>query len=255
MIPAAHNTPRQGLATLRAIAVDLLAGSVLLFGVTITTRWFLDLPPTYVIATVGLYGAVAIALAAASPRLFRDSGMGAANRVTLARASLILPLASLVWHPEALTPVGGWWIIGLGTAAMVLDAVDGWVARRTHSATEFGARFDMELDTLLICILALLVWRSAKVGSWVVLLGVMRYMFVLAGYAWNWLRAELPPSLRRKTACVIQGVALLVCLGPIIPSPMAVLAATLGLATVSYSFAVDVRWLYLHAANRSSTQS
>jgi phosphatidylglycerophosphate synthase len=34
----------------------------------------------------------------------------------------------------------------LSTAVLMLDGVDGRVARRTGSQTGFGARFDMELD-------------------------------------------------------------------------------------------------------------
>jgi hypothetical protein len=43
--------------------------------------------------------------------------------------------------------------------------------------------------------------------------------------------------------CVVQGIALLVCLGPIVPADMAVAAAAVGLATLAWSFGVDVVWL------------
>jgi hypothetical protein len=41
---------------------------------------------------------------------------------------------------------------------------------------------------------------------------------------------------------VVQGVVLLVALGPIIPGWMAVAVAAAGLAALAYSFAIDVRW-------------
>jgi phosphatidylglycerophosphate synthase len=126
---------------------------------------------------------------------------------------------------------------------MVLDGVDGQVARRTRSATAFGARFDMELDSLLMLVLAALVWRSGQVGPWVLLLGLPRYLFVAAGRLRPWLRAPLPERVRRKAGCVIQGIALLVCLGPIVPSGLATVVAALTLALLVSSFAVDVVWL------------
>ena len=43
-----------------------------------------------------------------------------------------------------------------------LDGVDGWLARRSGIASAFGARFDMEIDALLILVLAVLAWRSAR---------------------------------------------------------------------------------------------
>jgi hypothetical protein len=70
----------------------------------------------------------------------------------------------------------------------------------------------------------------------------MRYAFVAASWIWPALGAELPPSLRRKAVCVVQGVVLLVALGPIIPRGAGVLVAAGGLALLTWSFAVDVRW-------------
>ena len=255
MTPATHNRGNRDTTDWRVAALDLLAGGALLFAVSMSTAWLLLLPPIYPLSALCLYGVLAVVVVAAKPPVTRGFGLGPANRVTLVRASLILPLAPLVWHTDALPAAGFWLIVALGTTAMILDGVDGWLARRTGSGTPFGARFDMELDTLLMFILALLVWRTAKVGPWVVLLGSMRYAFVAAGYAWTWLRGALPPSFRRKTACVIQGIVLLVCLGPVIPDLIASCAAALGLATVVYSFAVDVRWLHLHRASSPTTHS
>ena len=51
--------------------------------------------------------------------------------------------------------------------AAILDLADGWVARRTGTATAVGARFDMEVDALLILVLSALVWRYGVTGPWV----------------------------------------------------------------------------------------
>jgi phosphatidylglycerophosphate synthase len=157
---------------------------------------------------------------------------------------LIVALAALVPHPEVQFAGGHWFIIGLSTLALGLDGVDGWVARRTGSASAFGARFDMELDAFLMLILATLVWRSGRVGPWVLLLGLPRYIFFIAGWRLTWLRAPLPQRFRRKAGCVMQGVALLVCLGPIVPVPLAIVAAGAALALLLTSFALDVVWLF-----------
>ena len=233
--------------------LDLLAGGALLLAVSFSAARLLVLPPSYWLAALGLYGTLAIVVAVNRPRAAARNGLGPANRVTLARASLVLPLAPLLWFPQALTTAGLWLIVALGTVAMILDGVDGWIARRTGSATPFGARFDMELDTALMFILALLVWQTGKVGAWVLGLGVMRYVFVVAGYIWTWLRRGLPASFRRKAACVVQGVTLLVCLGPIVSDSVAPLSAALGLSMLLYSFGVDVWWLWLH--RRQTTDS
>ena len=56
-----------------------------------------------------------------------------------------------------------------GLAATVLDGLDGWLARRAGMASAFGARFDVEVDALLIQALAILTWRYGKAGPWVLL--------------------------------------------------------------------------------------
>ena len=131
----------------------------------------------------------------------------------------------------------------MATVVMILDGVDGRIARRTGTQSAFGARFDMEVDAALILALSVLVWAGDRVGPWCLLIGLMRYVFVAASRLWPALGAPLPESVRRKVVCVAQGVVLLIALGPIIPSAVAIAVVAAGLAALVYSFAVDVRWL------------
>ncbi len=43
--------------------------------------------------------------------------------------------------------------MALAVPALILDGVDGWVARRTGTANDAGARLDMEVDAALILVL------------------------------------------------------------------------------------------------------
>jgi phosphatidylglycerophosphate synthase len=167
--------------------------------------------------------------------------VGYANLVTGGRLLLVLLVLSCAALPPS--PVLGWTIVVVATVAALLDLVDGWVARRTGTATAFGARFDMEVDALLILVLAVLGWQYGKAGAWVLGSGLLRYGFVAAGAALPWLRAPLPPSLRRKTICVVQIVALIVVMGPIVRPPLSTVIAAAGLLTLGYSFLVDTMWL------------
>ena len=40
--------------------------------------------------------------------------------------------------------------VALSLVVTMLDATDGWMARRSRMASDFGATFDMEVDALLI---------------------------------------------------------------------------------------------------------
>ena len=166
---------------------------------------------------------------------------GAANLVTTGRAALVAVVAALVGEGGAERVA--WTVATLGLAAAALDGVDGWLARRTSMASSFGARFDMEVDALLILVLAVLTWQHGKAGVWIVLAGAMRYLFVFAGFAWRWIEAPLPPSVRRKSVCVVQIVGLAVVVSPLVESPASVALAAIILAALIWSFGVDVLWL------------
>jgi phosphatidylglycerophosphate synthase len=159
----------------------------------------------------------------------------------LARGAVTLLLLAL-FGVEAGAPLA-WTIVVLATAAAALDSVDGPLARRRGEASAFGARFDMEVDALLILVLAVLVFQHAKAGAWILVAGLLRYAFVAASYVWPWFGAELPPSKRRQVVCVVQIVSLIGALAPIIVQPWSAAVALAGLLLLVWSFGVDVAWL------------
>ena len=159
------------------------------------------------------------------------------NHITAIRAVIIALLAGLAMMPPQ-TAVA-WTAVIASTIAAVLDGVDGWVARRTGMMTAFGARFDMEVDTLLILVLAILAWRWHKAGPWILMSGLLRYLFVAAGWVWPWMQRPLAPTRRGRVICVVQIVALIVVIAPVIPPRVSVPVAAGGLLTLAYSFLVD----------------
>jgi phosphatidylglycerophosphate synthase len=169
------------------------------------------------------------------------SRVGAANLITAGRAALVVGVAGAGF--ASVSPRNAAIVVAAGTLAAVLDLADGWVARRSGTATAFGARFDMEVDALLVLVLSVLVWRYGIAGPWVLASGLMRYAFVALARPWPWLARPLPPSRRRQTACVVQIVALLVALAPVTPPAIAWAVALAGLGALTWSFAVDIAWL------------
>ena len=204
----------------------------------------------YVLAGWLGYAVLGCVVAIAASLTPNRARFGLANQVTLLRAGLVcLTGGALLASGHA--PVISWSLAGLIAAALALDALDGWLARRLGLMSAFGARFDIEIDALLLLILALLLWQTGRVDAWVLAIGLLRYAFVLAGWIRPWLRAPLPPSRRRKAICVQQGVSLLICLLPPVTATLAGAAAALALATLVLSFALDVHWL----ARRCETTS
>jgi len=91
-----------------------------------------------------------------------------------------------------------------------------------------------------------------KAGPWVLLGGLLRYLFIAAGLLWPALRQPLPPSLRRKTGTVVLTLSLIVALVPLVPHPYSALSAAIGVILVSLSFLLDVIWLLRNAEEEYS---
>lgn len=172
--------------------------------------------------------------------------LGPANRVTAVRAVLAVGVATLTVR-GLVAPLSGRLtavLVAVSAVALALDAVDGYVARRSGTASAFGARFDMETDAFLIAVLSVHV--APQVGWWVLAIGAMRYAYVAAGWALPWLRRPTPPRYWAKVVAAIQGVVLTVAASTLVPDPVVRLAVGAALALLLESFGHDVVWQWRH---------
>jgi phosphatidylglycerophosphate synthase len=193
---------------------------------------------------VGLASSGAMSLALARGRSYWGSDrLGPADWVTLTRASLTVGVAALVADsftdsvPVAL-------LVSLASLALVLDAVDGRIARRTYTTSALGEHMDGEVDAFLILVLSVYVARSA--GAWVLAIGAARYAFLAGGYAMPWLRAPLPLRHWRKVVCAAQGIVLTIAAAQVLPSALADAALAVALVLLAESFGRDVWWSWSH---------
>jgi phosphatidylglycerophosphate synthase len=201
----------------------------------------------------GLATGSAAAALLATARMHSDPpAIQPADWVTLIRAVLIAGVAGLVAdsfsRPASITA-----LVTLATVALVLDAVDGQVARRTGTATPLGGRLDGEVDAFLILLLSIFVSRDY--GSWVLIIGAARYALLLAGWLIPWLAAPLPPRYWRKVVAAVQGVVLTVAASGL-PSRLAgMVAVAVALLLLAESFGRDVIWLYRAGASPRTRQA
>jgi phosphatidylglycerophosphate synthase len=189
------------------------------------------------------YGLVTYAALARGLHQSGAAALGPADRVTLTRATFVGGATALTVDSFA-RPAPVVALVALAVVALVLDAVDGLVARRTGTASALGARFDMEVDAFLILVLSAYAARSA--GGWVLAIGAMRYAFVAAGWGLPWLRGTLPPRYWRKVVAATQGVVLVFAAAGVLPRPLLSAALGAALALLTESFGRDVGWLWYH---------
>lgn len=176
-------------------------------------------------------------------RSYPHDRLGGCNLVTMTRLALVAALLGAI----AEGGLSGWPVVGVASLALALDGVDGWLARRSGLASEFGGRFDLEVDAALALVLAVLALQSPHYGPAVLVLGVMRYLFVAAGMLMPWMRAELPYSQRRRVICVVQLAALIALHLPLADTGLLAWGARLAAVALVWSFAVDTFWLWRSA--------
>ena len=229
----------EGGATLRAAGGPLtgLGGQLLLLAALAETvglgsaGWVVGIASALILTT---------ALARALGR-DPDARLGPAGAVTLARATLAVGVAALTADSFARDlPVAT--LAALASAALVLDFVDGQVARRTGTESALGARLDGEVDAFLLLALSVAVAPSA--GAWVLAIGGARYAFLGAGWPFAWMRASLPRRDWRKVVTAVQGIALTTAAAAVMPVPAARAVLAVALALLAESFGRDVWWLW-----------
>jgi phosphatidylglycerophosphate synthase len=218
----------------QVLLIAALAGIVALSGVGLTAAgWVVGI-------TCGVIANAALARGLSNYRVER---LGPADWVTLARATLVVGVAALT-AASFDQPVPVAMLVSLTVIALALDAVDGWVARRTGTTARLGARFDAEVDAFLILTLSVYVARSA--GAWVLAIGAARYAFLAAGWPLPWLREPLPPRYWRKVVAATQGIVLTIAAAQVLPPVVTQAALVAALVLLAESFGRDVWWLWRH---------
>lgn len=220
-------TVRHGLAGGATVLVTLLAALAATVGLT-TMGWLTGLACGVVALT---------AVAAGAPVL-----LGPADRVTITRTAIGCAMAGLVADAFVREPAVAA-LVSLSVVALVLDAVDGRVARRTGTASAFGAKMDGEADAFLMLVLS--VYVAHTVAAWVLAIGLARYAYAVAGWCLPWLRGRLPFRYWRKVVTAAQGIVLTFAAASVGPLWLTYVALVAAAALLAESFGRDVVWLWV----------
>ncbi len=156
--------------------------------------------------------------------------LGAGNLATTLRGMLIGLLAGFLFVPRPNTGVSAWAPAGLYTLAILVDYLDGPLARLTHHTSALGERLDTHFDALGILIAPLLGVVYGQLPAWYLLVSAARYLFVLGSW---WLKRRghtlynLDDSPTRRAMAGLQMGVISVALWPLFAPPATTIAATL----------------------------
>ncbi|MEQ1856282.1 MAG: CDP-alcohol phosphatidyltransferase family protein [Longimicrobiales bacterium] len=164
-------------------------------------------------------------------------GIGWADALTGARlVVLILASASVAGSAAE-------WMIWAFALNVVLDAADGYVARRLATATPFGAVLDREVDAFFVLVAYLHFQLDGWLGAWVLVAGILPYAYrLLASVA----PAPVAAGHKERMAARLAGLNFLLLIAamamPTYSSPILVTSV----AVVCVSFASSFRGLCRH---------
>lgn len=166
---------------------------------------------------------------------------GIANSITLLRGFVICTLLTSITTTTNEPPIE-LIQLALALAALVLDWIDGRAARLFHQPSQFGARFDVEIDSFFLVTVCFVLIDRQALGVWILILPALRPSFFVV-QLWLSLNQRTLPLNRRRS--MIAGFAATLMVIAMIPSfeTGAALSVTVALALTVYSFAVDLTWL------------
>jgi hypothetical protein len=106
----------------------------------------------------------------------------------------------------------------------------------------------MEVDSALALILAVNAYSAGTAGAIVLLIGIPRYAFVLAGLLLPWLDRPVPERFSRKVVCVVQIATLIFLQLPPVAADLANPVVAVVALSLVWSFGRDVIWLWRNRA-------
>lgn len=169
---------------------------------------------------------------------------GYGNALTLGRASILLGTTAAfgVLEPAA--------VFGLLIANVLLDGLDGVVARRYGECSEFGATFDAEVDALYVMVAGLYFFFSVGWGVWVLIPGALRYVHRVV--AWAVAGGDFAERPRRNARLMAGLVFVLLSSAILLRSDLQFYVLIAATATSALSFSVSFLELARHGGDRPS---
>jgi len=128
-------------------------------------------------------------------------------------------------------------ILAIMLTAVLLDVVDGFLARKFDHASNFGSYFDMEVDAYFVLLMCFYYFQYEDIGWWILFPGVLRYLYKVVV---TLIPKPTFKEKKQKYASIIAGiffVLLIVCL--ISPSEIRNILLLIGSFLIVVSFGIS----------------
>lgn len=162
-----------------------------------------------------------------------DTLVTASNLISLGRMVLTIPIAIAIWYEYYNVAFITCWI------AALTDWIDGYVARKTNTVSEWGKIIDPVADKVLVAVVMTMLLLKSLLPLWFVAAVVFRDIVIMAGAVLARQRTDviLPSLLSGKlavTAIALTGVVAMVNVGEVRDGLIIVSSGLMGLSLWQY---------------------
>ena len=105
------------------------------------------------------------------------------------------------------------YLFAVFTLAVLLDVLDGYLARRFDQSSDFGLYLDMESDAFFVALIATVLYAKGSLEAWLLLPAYLRYLYMLF---LKILPGEPKKEPKRSYASIIAGCFFVALLLPFI---------------------------------------
>jgi CDP-diacylglycerol--glycerol-3-phosphate 3-phosphatidyltransferase len=171
---------------------------------------------------------------------------GIANCLTIARAILICALGGFLFQRPPGSEVGAQWLIwlpgALYMAAVLMDYLDGYVARIMASETRLGDWLDTKIDALGLLVAPVLAIGYDRLPIYYISVGLAYYLFQFGIWHRNQNNRsviEIKPHPAKRMIAGFQMGLVAIALFPVFSQPVMTIAATIFMIPLLAGFISD----------------
>ena len=180
---------------------------------------------------------------------FNNKNFTCASYVTYARSILMILMLSIILNTYLQPDIfykfyKNELFLYMALISLILDGIDGLLARCLYQVTEFGEYFDQEADTIFMIVLVLSLYFNYDSTIIIFLIPLYRYLFLLMQKKYRWMKRKLTDSFRRKFICLMTILILILCHLEFLGEALIMNLPILAIFIITFSFVKDIIWLY-----------
>ncbi len=175
--------------------------------------------------------------------------IGYPNWISLSRLIVILITILLNKSLSDLT------LLIIFASVILLDGLDGAVARKLHQTSKAGEYLDMEIDALFVFFVSCMHYMDQKLAFWIIIPGSMRYVYGLVFY---WMKEPVNSKPGKKVRSFIAVLFFFSLLLPFLLNkdlytPLVMISSAL--IIVSFGISIVNKVIYHRSIHRPSDPS